>query len=411
MSEPTHEELERYADLALRIGLDLQPGQPLLIRSPLAGAPLARSVAACAYRLGSGDVSVIYSDAEVSRARIRWASDGALDSYPAWQAHALNEAGPSGTAVLSIVAEDPDVYAGEDPQRVARVQRAARTHLTPFYRCVSRTDLNWCVVALPVPLWASKVYSEAAPAESLRRLWEAVKTAVRLDRADPVAAWQDHIEALQARASHLTSRAFDALHYRGPRTDLRVGLAEGHVWAGPRANAPTGAAFVANIPTEEVFTAPHRERVEGTVHATRPLSHGGRIVDGFWLRFADGAVVEAGAERGADVLHQILETDEGARRLGEVALVAASNPVARAGVLYFDTLFDENAASHLALGRAYAFTVRDGATMDEDALASRGVNASLTHVDFMIGSDEMDVDGQRGDGAIEPVMRSGEFVI
>lgn len=409
MSTVRNETLDRYADLALRVGLGLQAGQPLLVRSSIAGAPLAQRVASQAYRLGSGNVSVLYSDAEVSRARLRHARDEALEAYPAWQAYALNEAIPSGTAVLSISAEDPDAFADEDPHRIAVTQNAARRHLKPFYEGVSRSATNWCIVRLPVPEWAEKVFPDDAPAEAEQKLWDAVLSAVRLDRDDPVVAWQKHVELLDVRARHLTDRAFRELRYRGPGTDLRVGLADDHVWTGARSTAATGAEFVANLPTEEVFTSPHRDRVEGTVRATRPLSYGGKIIDGFWLRFADGAVVEAGAERGEEVLHELLDTDDGARRLGEVALVPASSPIAKTGLLFFDTLFDENASSHFALGRAYRFTIRNGESMTAEEAAERGVNDSLAHVDFMVGSSEIDIDGVHADGTAEPVMRAGEF--
>ena len=409
MLAPSKQDLDRYADLALRVGLDLQPGQPLVIRSPLEAAPLVRSLAERAYGLGSGIVSVIYADSGVARARLRHGADSTLDDYPHWQAHALNEAAAEGAAVLTVLAEDPDAYAEEDALRVARAQKAARKRLVPYYQGIGRTALNWCLVGYPSPAWARKVFPDDPEAEV--KLWRAMRRAVRLDRADPVAAWRAHIDALRARAAHLNERGFHALRFQGLGTDLRVGLANDHVWAGPTSVAPSGAAFVANMPTEEVFTAPHRERVDGTVRASRPLAHAGQVIDGFWLRFADGAVVEAGAEQGADLLHEILETDAGARRLGEVALVEASNPVAQAGMLYYETLYDENAASHVALGRAYAFTVRDGAGLDAAGLTERGVNDSLTHVDFMLGSPDVDVDGEHEDGRVEPIIRGGAFVI
>lgn len=402
--------IDRYAELVLRVGLGLLPGQPLLVRSSLAGAPLARSVVAQAYQLGSGDVSVLYTDSEVGRARLQHARDEVLEDYPSWQAHAMNETVPSGTAVLSIVAVDPDVYADEDSHRIGITQNAARRHLRPFYEGIGREAMNWCVVAMPVPEWAAKVFPEDAVDVAEKKLWDAVLASVRLDRDDPVAAWQKHIETLVARARHLNDRAYRELRYRGPGTELRIGLADDCVWTSAPSKAATGAEFVANLPTEEVFTAPHRDRAEGTVRATRPLSHGGKLIDGFWLRFRDGVVVEAGAERGEEILHEILDTDDGARRLGEVALVAASSPISQTGLLFFDTLYDENAASHFALGRAYRFTIRNGGSMTAEEAASHGANDSLRHVDFMVGSADIDVDGMLANGTAEPVMRQGEFV-
>lgn len=409
MSVISEATLDRYADLVLRVGLGLQAGQPLLVRTNIAGAPFARRVADVAYRSGSGLVSVLYTDSEVGRSRLRHARDEALTTYPAWQAYALNETIPSGTAVLSIIADDPDAYADEDPHRIAQTLKAAREELQPFYDGLGRDATNWCIVAMPVPEWASKVFPDEPIESAEGKLWDAVLASVRLDRDDPLAAWQEHIDALEARARHLNERAYRELHYRGPGTDLRIGLARDHVWAGPQSESASGARFVANLPTEEVFTAPHREHAEGTVRATRPLSHGGKVIDGFWLRFADGRVVEAGADVGEDTLHEILDVDEGARRLGEVALVEASSPIAQTGLLFYDTLFDENASCHFALGRAYRFNIRNGSNMTAEEAEAHGANPSLTHVDFMVGSGDLDVDGVRQDGTTEPVMRAGSF--
>lgn len=403
--------LDRYADLALQVGLGLLPGQPLLIRTPIDGAPLARRVVERAYRQGSGQASVLYTDPEVTRAELRHARDEVLEDFPAWKALAINDTIPSGAAVLSITATEPDVFADEDPHRLSIQKNTARKHLKPFYEGIGGHGTNWCIVGMPVPAWAEKVFPDDPADEALRKLWDSVLASVRVDQEDPVAAWQRHLDALEARAAALDEHAFDALRFRGPGTDLRLGLADEHVWQGARSLAATGARFVANLPTEEIFTAPHRDRVDGTVRATKPLSYAGKVIDDFSLRFEGGKVVEATAGRGEEILHELLDTDEGARRLGEVALVSASGPLAEQGHLYFNTLYDENAASHVALGRAYRFTIRNGASMTADEVARRGANDSLTHVDFMIGSPELDVDGVRGDGESVPVMRAGEFVV
>lgn len=403
--------LNRYADLALQVGLGLLPGQPLQIRTTVEGAPLARRVAERAYRQGSGQVSVLYSDSEVTRAELRHARDEVLEDYPTWKAVAANDAAPSGTAVLSITATDPDVYAEEDPNRLAKIQKTARRHLKPFYEGIGGHATNWCIVGMPVPAWAKKVFPNDTEDEALRKLWDAVLASVRVDQDDPVAAWERHLGMLEARAAALNDFRFDALQFRGPGTDLRLGLADEHLWGGARSLAATGATFVANLPTEEIFTAPHRDRVDGTVRASKPLSYAGKIIDDIWLRFEDGAVVEAMAGQGEEVLHELLETDEGARHLGEVALVSANGPIAKRDHLFFNTLYDENAASHLALGRALRFTVRNGSSMTAEEVGKLGANDSLTHVDFMIGSSELDVDGMHADGSTVAVMREGEFVI
>lgn len=408
---PDADVLDRYAQLALRIGLDLQEDQPLLIQSSFAAAPLARRAAVHAYEMGAGEVSVIYGDPEITRAKLRHGRDASLDRFPSWQAHARNTLAEEGGAILAIRAEDPDEFAGEDPRRVGRVQKAARVHLRPYYQAVGRNAFNWTIVCWPVAGWARKVFPELDLDAAERELWDAVAAAVRLDADDPVARWREHVDRLEERSAFMNARRYASLHMRGPGTDLTIGLADGHNWQGARSIASTGAEFVANMPTEEIFTAPHRARVDGVVRATRPLSHGGQIIDGFSMRFEDGVAVHAEADSGEEALQQILDTDEGARRLGEIALVPASSPISRSGLLFFNTLFDENAASHIALGRAYAYTVQGGPEMDPDEAQGAGMNDSLVHVDYMIGSGEIDVDGVHEDGAREPVMRAGEFVI
>jgi aminopeptidase len=275
-----------------------------------------------------------------------------------------------------------------------------------------RSFMPWTIVPCAVAPWARKVFPDLAEAEAMERLWEEIFAATRATADDPVAAWEAHARGLDARARRLDDEGLAALHLRGPGTDLRVSLCDDHVWEGASAAAEVdGRRIVANIPTEEVFTAPHARRVDGVVRATKPLSYDGRIIDGFALTFEDGAVVHASADRGADVLHALLETDEGARRLGEVALVPHSSPISRSGLLFFDTLFDENAACHLALGDAYLTSVQGGLARAPEDLEVDGLNRSLVHVDFMVGSAELDVDGVRGDGAVLPLMRSGEWTL
>ena len=412
MDDSRHERLlDRYADLALDVGVGLRPGQRVLLRSDIAAAPLARRIAAAAYRAGSPFVDVRWSDAEVTRERFLHAPDGSFEELPTGRARAFEAMAARGDALVTIHAPDPDLLAAADPERVATARAANGRAMRPFSRYLMSDRVPWTVLAAPTAPWATKVFPDADPETATARLWDAVLAAVRLDRDDPVGAWNAHIDALEARARHLDACRFASLRYRGPGTDLTVGLADGHVWKGGASHAESGARFVANLPTEEVFTAPHRERVDGTVRASLPLAYGGRTIEGFELTFEAGRVVAARAERGGDVLDRLLDTDEGARRLGEVALVSADSPIRASGLLFYDTLFDENAASHLALGEAYRFCAEDGPSLSDEAAAGRGLNDSVLHVDFMIGGPDVDVDGVHADGATEPVMRAGRFVI
>lgn len=403
--------LDRYADLALEVGVGHRAGQRVLLRSPLVAAPLARRIAAAAYRRGAPYVHVVWSDDEVTRTRYLEAPADSFEEMPPFEADAMRAMAERGDAIVTIDASDPELLRDADPARVATARAARQRAMKPFSRVLMADGTPWTIVAVPTSPWAAKAFPDVPADEAVARLWAAVFAAVRLDRDDPVAAWREHVDALEARARTLNAARFAALRFRGPGTDLTVGLADGHVWKGGQSVTGEGQAFVANLPTEEVFTAPHRDRVDGTVRASLPLAYGGRLIEGFELRFEGGRVVEARAERGQDVLDRILDADDGARRLGEVALVSVDSPIYRTGILFFDTLFDENAASHVALGEAYRFSVDGGTAMSDDEAAAAGLNDSLMHVDFMIGSDAMDVDGLDATGEARPVMRAGRFVI
>jgi aminopeptidase len=403
--------LDRYAELALHVGVGLRPGQRLLLRSPVSAAPLARRIAAAAYRAGSPYVHVDWSDEEITKTRFLLAPDDSFEEVPLGRPEAMTGMAERGDAIVSIDAADPELLAEADPQRVATSRAATQRAMKPFSRILMADGAPWTIVAVPTPAWAAKVFPDEDEATATERLWRAIFAATRLDRDDPVAAWREHVATLEARAGVLNERRFRALRFRGPGTDLTVGLADGHVWKGGLSTTDAGQDFVANLPTEEVFTAPHRERVDGTVRAAVPLAYGGRLIDGFTLRFEAGRVTSARAEKGQDVLDRLLATDEGARRLGEVALVSVDSPIHRSGLLFYNTLFDENAASHVALGEAYRFSVEGGTRMSDEEASTAGLNDSLAHVDFMIGTPETDVDGVVAEGDAVAVMRSGRFVI
>jgi aminopeptidase len=281
--------------------------------------------------------------------------------------------------------------------------------MRPFREQVSRNDTNWAVVAAASSGWAEKIYPGLPTSDAVARLWEAIARMCRLDTPDPLAAWEAHLGNLAARSEYLNSKRYSALKYTGPGTDLTLGLPDGHIWVSGRSASRAGVPFTANLPTEEVFTIAHKDRVEGTVRASKPLSYGSTLIDGFTVTFERGRIVKMTAEKNADTLQRLLDTDEGARRLGEVALVPHSSPISQSGLLYYNTLFDENAASHVALGNAYKFTLKGGNDMSDAEFEKAGGNRSGVHVDFMIGSGDLDVDGVLPNGSVEPLMRKGEW--
>src|SRR5262245_15112595 len=359
--------LKAYAELVVKVALNLRRGQRLVIIGPLAygglsfeAAPLVRDVTEAAYRAGATYVESIWGDEALTLTRFAQAPADSFDQFSRWLPKALVEHVEAGDATLSIYANDPDLLAGQPMDRVGGMQRSSSRALNPFREQISRNQTNWAVVAAASQRWAAKVFPGVAPAEQMERLWQTIIRFCRLDAADPIAAWQSHIAALAARADFLNRKQYTALRYAGPGTSLLVGLPKGHLWISARSESRNGIAFTANIPTEEVFTMPHKDRVDGIVRSTKPLSYGGTLIENFSLRFERGRVVEVKAEKGEAVLRQLVETDPGSARLGEVALVPFGSPVAKSGLLFYNTLFDENAASHVALGSAYKFTLSGG---------------------------------------------------
>jgi aminopeptidase len=402
--------LDRLAEVAVRVGLGLKPGQEVIMTAPLEAVPLVRRITEHAYKAGASLVTTLISDEEATLMRFRHGRDESFDAAPAWLYEGMATAYKNDAARLAIVGEDPSLLAKEDPEKVSRANRARSKAYMPALNLISNFDINWTIVSAATPAWAKAVFPNDPEEIAVAKLWSAIFSASRVDTPDPIAAWEAHNASLQARTRMLNEKNYAALHFRGPGTDLRVGLADGHEWAGGSTRAKNGIICNANIPTEEVFTTPHKGRVEGTVTSTKPLSYNGTLIQDIQVRFEGGRIVESKARTGEAVLGKVLDTDEGARRLGEVALVPYSSPISKSGLLFYNTLFDENASSHIALGQAYSKCIRDGGTMSEDELAARGANRSLIHIDWMIGSDQVDVDGITADGRTEPLMRKGEWV-
>src|SRR3954469_14918101 len=409
--------LRSYAELTVKVGLNLQPHQRLLIIGPVANggcsleaSPLVRQITAAAYDAGARLVETLWGDEALLAARLQRAPRDSFDEFSAWLPSALVAHVEAGHAVLSIYANDPDQLKDYPADVVAAVQQATARSVRPFREHISRNQTNWSVVAAAAAAWAARVYPGLPPAEQVSALWSAIARLCRLDRADPIAAWETHLADLAARTDRLNAKQYAALKYSGPGTALTIGLPDGHVWVGGRSASSSGIRFAPNLPTEEVFTMPHKDRVDGTVRSTKPLSYGGTLIEGFSLTFAAGQVVDVQADKGVDVLRRLVAMAGGAGGPRASALVPHNSPVAQSGVLFYNTLFDENAASHVALGAAYKFTLRGGEMMSDEEFEAVGGNRSATHVDFMIGSPELDIDGVLPGGGVEPVMRRGDWV-
>ncbi|WP_431281452.1 aminopeptidase [Humitalea sp. 24SJ18S-53] len=402
--------LASLADVAVHVGLNLQPGQELVMTASIEALPLARLITDAAYRAGASLVTTLFADDQQALSRFRYARPDSFDHATGWLFDGMAEAFRRGAARLAIVGDDPNLLAGQDAGQVARANRARAKAYRPALDLITASAINWSLVPYASPAWARAMFPNLPEAQAVDRLWDAIFAATRVDTVDPVAAWAAHNAVLMTRRRMLTGRNYAALRFRGPGTDLTVGLADGHAWMGGQSTARNGVTGNPNIPTEEVFTTPHAARTTGHVAATKPLAYQGTLIRDIRVRFEGGVIVEASASTGQEVLERLIGTDEGARRLGEVALVPASSPISHSGLLFLNTLFDENAASHIALGQAYKKCFVDGDTLDEDAFVSRGGNSSLIHVDWMIGSAEVDVDGLDAQGMAEPLMRAGEWV-
>jgi aminopeptidase len=410
---PFEVKLDRLAELAVRVGLGLQPGEEIILTAPLEAVPLVRRITEHAYKAGANLVTSFYSDSEDALTRFRCAADSSFDVAPVWLADAMAAAYRGKKALrLSVFGEDPALLQGQDPGKVSRLNRARSAAYREVLELLTKFTVNWSVVAYATPAWAKAMFPDLPSDEAVARLWDAIFAASRVDGPDPVAAWVEHNRALRARTKLLNDRQYRELHFHGPGTDLRVGLADGHRWLGGASGTPGDRSSCnPNIPTEEVFTTPHKDRVNGTVSSTKPLYFQGTRIEEIRARFVDGRAVEVTARTGNDIWQRVLDTDEGARRLGEVALVPHSSPISQSGLLFQSTLFDENAASHIAFGQAYSVALSGGDGQTPAELAARGANSSLIHIDWMIGSGEISVDGIAADATVEPVMRGGEWVV
>jgi aminopeptidase len=402
--------LSKYADLIIKVGLNLQPGQKLFIwAEQLEVAPLVRQVVEKAYQEGSQLVSVLWNDDQLKVSRFKHAPRDSFDEYPEWKADARYQRTREGDAILYISGKDPDLFQGQDPELVSQAARVYFEHLKPARELSMKNATQWCVVCPPTADWAVRVFPDLLREEAESQLWDAVIQTCRLEEDDPTAFWMDYFDKIKKTGEYLTGKAYSSMRFQAPGTDLKIGLPEGHIWIGGWDKSLTGIRFGANLPSEEVFTLPHREMTEGTVTATKPLSYLGSLIDGFSFTFKAGRVVDFSAKVGEDALRSLLESDPNAPYLGEVALVPHNTPISQLGISFLNTLYDENASNHLAFGNAYQVSLEGGAELSPEEFNAVGGNTSIIHEDFMFGSGEMDVDGILADGSSEPVMRGGEW--
>lgn len=403
------EKLAEYADLAVRVGINVQPGQYVLINTTTDTLDFTRLVVKKAYEAGAKRVHVNFSDGPTNRAFYDLAPDSEMHEFPTWMVTQRDELIDQQGSLLWIDAEDPDLLAGVPAKRISDQQKVAGRALEKYRASVMSDKISWSIVAIPSEMWAKKVFPDLPKDKQLSTLWDAIFKTVRIGEGNAVELWKQHIRELEKRASALNEKRFKKIIYKAPGTDLTIELPDKHLWMTGASRTPNRTAFIANMPTEEVYTAPLKFGVNGYVRNTKPFVYQGNIIDGFTLTFENGKIVKAQAEQGNDLLHQLLQNDKGSSYLGELALVPHESPISSSGILFYNTLFDENASNHLAIGEAYPTCVEGARDLEESQLQALGLNTSITHEDFMIGSGEMDIDGERKDGTIEAIFRKGNW--
>ncbi len=402
--------IARYAKLLVQQGVALQPGQELVLECPLERADFGREIVRCAYACGAGHVTVIWDDDETRRLEYENVDLSYFEHVPSWKREQLNSLAEAGAAFLFIEGQDPEAFKGIDPAKPAMASRASHTELKAFHDGMDFGRNTWCIAGAPIVSWATKVFPDYSEEEALYRLWEAILETSRAAGDDPQGEWETHNAAFEKNKRFLNAHHFDRLHYQSSNgTDFTLGMTDHHIWEGGAARTTSGIAYFPNIPTEEIFTSPDRMRADGVVHSALPLVHAGSVVRDFWFRFEGGKVVDYDAAQGKDVLKHILETDENACRLGECALISKNTPIRESGILFYDTLYDENASCHLALGIGFPDCYESGYGMTGEELERHGVNQSHTHVDFMIGAEDMDITGITADGDEVPIFVNGQW--
>ena len=404
------QKLEKYARLVVKTGVNIQKDQILVVNSPIECADFARKIAKEAYAAGAKDVVVSWNDEKLSKIRFTDAPDKVFDEFPNWRKEMYLGYAKEGAAFVSIAASDPEILKDVNPDRIARMQKVSGNALKEYRERMMNNKNTWCVVSIPTVSWAKKIFPQLSEAEAVARLWDAILETVRVGDGDPIAAWQSHLKTLTKSKELMNEYNFTRLHYKNALgTDLTVELPKGHIWLSGAEFTPDGREFVANMPTEEVFTLPKKHGVNGTVVSSKPLNYHGNLIEDFKLTFKDGKVIEYSAKKGQSILEKLLTADESAAYLGEVALVPHDSPISNLNILFYNTLFDENASCHLAFGKAYPVCIEGGDKMDESELEAAEVNDSLIHEDFMIGTADLEITGITQDGKEVAVFKNGNF--
>lgn len=403
------EKLAEYADLAVRVGINVQPGQNVLINTTTDTLEFSRLIVKKAYEAGAKTVHVNFTDGPIHRAFFDLAPESAMKEFPAWMVTQRNELIDQQGSLLWIDAEDPDLLAGVPAKRISDYQKTSGRALEKYRAAVMSDKIAWSIIAIPSEIWAKKVFPDLPKEEQVKALWEIIFKTVRIEDGTAVAKWKTHIRDLELRATMLNDRRYKKIHYSAPGTELSIELPDKHLWLSGASRTPNQTAFIANMPTEEVYTAPLKYGVNGYVKNTKPFVYKGNLIDDFTLTFKDGKIIKAHAEVGNNLLQGLIKNDEGSSYLGEIALVPHDSPISASGILFYNTLFDENASNHLAIGEAYPTCYEGARDLEEAQLQALGLNTSITHEDFMIGSAEMDIDGELLDGTREPIFRKGNW--
>lgn len=402
--------LIKYASLAVNIGVNIQKDNILVISSPIETAEFARLITEEAYKSGAKDVIVHYGDQKLTKIKLENSSLETISNIPEWQAESYNYYARQEACFISISASDPDGLKGVPVEKIGASQKARTSALKEYFDNSMSNKCRWCVLSVPTLSWAKKVFPKVSDDEAMESLWDVIFKTVRVDTENPVNAWKKHNAYLEEKIKFMNNNNFKSVHLKSANgTDLNIELPEGHIWAGGSEGDVNGIPFNANIPTEEVFTLPKKTGVNGIVYSSKPLSYGGNLIDNFSITFKDGKAIDFTAETGYDVLKQMLESDEGAKYLGEVAFVPYNSPISNSKLIFFNTLFDENAACHLAFGRAYESCVKDADKYSEEELEKIGVNNSVIHVDFMIGTSDLEITGINKNGEAIQIFSNGNW--
>lgn len=400
--------IDKFAKLAIKTGINIQKGETLLIRADVEASAFARRCVKEAYKAGAKHVYVEYSDEVIFRETYLSAPDEAFDEYPEWQSYKYTEIAKEGGSFLNIVSANPDLLKGVDTDRISRFQKIAGKYLKEWRSYTLTDKVKWSIVAVPSEAWASRLHPDLELNDAIEKLWNEILDCSRVSE-NPVEDWKSHVSNIRNKMDILNKLDLDRLIYKSSKTNLEIGLPQGHIWQGGSAFDPNNIEFCPNIPTEEVYGMPHKNRVNGIVHSTKPLIFAGNTIDNFWIEFKDGQIIDYKAEKGHESLKLLIETDEGSLRLGEMALVPFDSPISNSNIVFYSTLFDENASCHLAIGAAYSSNIENGDSLNENEMDKVGMNSSITHVDFMIGDSDLNIMGIDKSGKSHEIFKNGNW--